>query len=288
MSRNVDYLVMEYLAEVYPSVAKALRRDAPSTRQPSHSPFGKKSLQEVVMKYRLHRSTFDAVDTTTSSDDDNKVQQPRLEAAKASSRKPIPNPSEKKSLIAESDSDGEPVRRPAVKKASPKVAPARAVADSDSSGDDEPVRRPAVKKASPKVAPARAVADSDSSGDDEPVTSKLEPRKAPASRTNEEPAWKAARMEPAGAGRHTHHHVNEDGTLRRFQRIDPSKVTFYSDALRDNRPGEEHLALRQNQEMMRTKGKGFNKLKQKNKGKFYGAGVDLSVRAYQFPDSDDE
>ncbi|KAL7710927.1 SRP40 C-terminal domain containing protein [Lotmaria passim] len=66
------------------------------------------------------------------------------------------------------------------------------------------------------------------------------------------------------------------------------KVTFHADALRDNRPGEEHLVLRQNQEMMRTKGKGFNKLKQKNKNKFYGAGVDLSVRAYQFPDSDDE
>ncbi|KPI88125.1 hypothetical protein ABL78_2812 [Leptomonas seymouri] len=82
--------------------------------------------------------------------------------------------------------------------------------------------------------------------------------------------------------------LNADGTYRRFQRIDPTKVVFEADALRDNRPGEEHLTLRQNQEMMRTKGKGFNKLKQKNKGKFYGAGVDLTVRAYQFPDSDDE
>ncbi|EPY20245.1 hypothetical protein STCU_04806 [Strigomonas culicis] len=82
--------------------------------------------------------------------------------------------------------------------------------------------------------------------------------------------------------------VNPDGTYKRFQRIDPTKVVFTSDALKSNAPGEEHLVLRQNQEMMRVKGKNFNKLKQKNKGKFYNAQLDGQVRAYQFPDSDDE
>ncbi|CCW71415.1 unnamed protein product [Phytomonas sp. Hart1] len=80
----------------------------------------------------------------------------------------------------------------------------------------------------------------------------------------------------------------EDGSYRRFQRIDPTKVEFHAEVLRDNRPGSEHMVLKQNQEMMRVKGKNFNKLKQKNKGKFYGVGVDFSVRSYQFPDSDED
>lgn len=189
---------------------------------------------------------------------------------------------------ADSDDD-EPVRKPASRKASPKPSAKKAPIPDSSSDDDEPVRKPAAKRASPKVspksAPKRAAMESDSDDDDAPLK-RPTAVKAPAARAStDEPVAKAPRTEGA---RRTPHHLNEDGTFRRFQRIDPTKVTFHAEALRDNWPGDEHLVLRQNQEMMRVKGKGFNKLKQKNKGKFYGAGVDLSVRAFQFPDSDDE
>ncbi|KAG5510663.1 hypothetical protein GH5_06879 [Leishmania sp. Ghana 2012 LV757] len=258
MSRAIDYLVAEYLAEEHPKVARALRKDAPSTAPPSRFPFGKKSLQEVVMAYRAQKALRAAVGNGTSSDGEQGAQLPLQKAAMALSPKPIPKPAAKKAPIADSDSDDEPVRKPAAKRASPKLIPKSATVDSDSSEEVEPVRTNSVFS------------------------------KARAPRAVDEPTRKAARTESTRAARGMPHHLNEDGTFRRFQRIDPTKVMFQADALRDNRPGEEHLVLRQNQEMMRTKGKGFNKLKQKNKGKFYGAGVDLSVRAYQFPDSDDE
>ncbi|KAG8342037.1 hypothetical protein TRVL_07136 [Trypanosoma vivax] len=75
-------------------------------------------------------------------------------------------------------------------------------------------------------------------------------------------------------------------TFRRFQRIDPTKVVFLNNKLKNNTPSPEHLVVRQNPEMMVVRGKNFNKLKQKNKAKFYGAGVDTTVRAFQFEDSD--
>jgi hypothetical protein len=168
---------------------------------------------------------------------------------------------------SDDDEEAQPPRKAV--KTSPKIAAKKAPLPDSSSDDDEPVRKPASRKASPKIAAKRAPIP-DSSSDD-----------------GEVPVKKAVKAE-APATRRGPHNLNEDGTYRRFQRIDPTKVVFYADALRDNRPGDEHLVLRQNQEMMRVKGKGFNKLKQKNKGKLYGAGVDLSVRAYQFPDSDEE
>lgn len=129
----------------------------------------------------------------------------------------------------------------------------------------------------------------DSSDDDDDVAvAKVAPagkRAAEGSDSHESGAQHGAHASKPGGGPANR---NPDGTYKRFQRIDPTKVRFTSDALRDNRPGQEHLVLRQNQEMMRVKGKDFNKLKQKNKGKFYGAGVDLSVRSFQFPDSDDD
>lgn len=209
------------------------------------------------MAYRVQKTTPSALDNGTSSHEDE-AQRPSQKTAKTSSPSLIPKPAVRKTPIADSDSD------------------------------DESVTRPAAKKTSPKVALKKTVADNDSSDEDEPVPKNSSAGKRPASLAEEVPPRKASRTESEGAARRTPHHLNEDGTFRRFQRIDPAKVTFDADALRDNRPGREHLVLRQNQEMMRTKGKGFNKLKQKNKGKFYGAGVDLSVRAYQFPDSDDE
>ncbi|KAG5484936.1 hypothetical protein LSCM1_07011 [Leishmania martiniquensis] len=248
MSRAIDHLVAEYLAEEHPKVAKALRKDVPSTAPPSWFPFGKKSLQEIVMTYRTPKTPSAAVENGTRSDGGQDVQHPMQKAARTLSPKPPQQLADKRAPIADSDSDDESARKPVAKKTSPKLTPKKTAVESSS--DDEPVRR-------------------NSTG-------------------GKALARKAAKVEPAGAVRRPPHHLNEDGTFRRFQRIDPMKVTFEADALRDNRPGEEHLVLRQNQEMMRTKGKGFNKLKQKNKGKFYGAGVDLSVRAYQFPDSDDD
>ncbi|CCW65254.1 unnamed protein product [Phytomonas sp. EM1] len=119
------------------------------------------------------------------------------------------------------------------------------------------------------------------------TTSKKVPKNGPVEDT--ESAFNARRQEPNNNGaRSGPSNRMGDGSYRRFQRIDPTKVEFYDDALRDNRPGSEHMVLRQNQEMMRVKGKNFNKLKQKNKGRFYGEGVDFSVRSYQFPDSDED
>ncbi|AIN96076.1 hypothetical protein LPMP_100070 [Leishmania panamensis] len=254
MSHAVDYLVAEYLAEEHPSVARALRKDAPS-----RFPFGKRNLQEVVMAYCVQKTSPAAVDNNTSYNYGDGAHHPPQKAANTLSPTPIPKPAVEKAQVANSNHDDESVKKPSTKKTSPKVAPNKAAVDTDSSDDTEHV---------PK---------NSASG-----------KKPAAPHATEAPARKAARMESEDAAQRTPHHLNENGTFRRFQRIDPTKVTFHADVLRDNRPGEEHLVLRQNQEMMRTKGKGFNKLKQKNKGKFYGAGVDFSVRAYQFPDSDDE
>lgn len=71
---------------------------------------------------------------------------------------------------------------------------------------------------------------------------------------------------------------------KHFSRIDESKVTFVHDRLRDNRPGEEATSFRQNQEMMRVRGKEFSKHKQKNKNKLYAAGVVQDVRSFKFED----
>ncbi|KPA75879.1 hypothetical protein ABB37_08063 [Leptomonas pyrrhocoris] len=181
--------------------------------------------------------------------------------------------------------------KPASRKASPKVAAKKAPIPDSSSDDDEPVKKPASRKASPKVAAKKTATDSDSSDDEEAPVKKsasTKPAARPVEDSDDDEVPKKKAFKTEAPARRSPHNLNDDGTYRRFQRIDPSKVTFHADVLRDNRPAEEHLTLRQNQEMMRTKGKGFNKLKQKNKGKFYGAGVDLTVRAYQFPDSDDE
>jgi hypothetical protein len=263
MSQAVNHLVAEYLSEEYPAIAKTFKAEAQSTTAPKRCPFGKKTLAEMVLAYRTHRAARAAA-TDSSSDDDEEAQPPR-KAVKTS-----PKIAAKKAPLPDSSSDDdEPVRKPASRKASPEIAAKKAPIPDSSSDDDEPVRKPASRKASPKIAAKKAPIP-DSSSDD-----------------GEVPVKKAVKAE-APATRRGPHNLNEDGTYRRFQRIDPTKVVFYADALRDNRPGDEHLVLRQNQEMMRVKGKGFNKLKQKNKGKLYGAGVDLSVRAYQFPDSDEE
>ncbi|EPY35333.1 hypothetical protein AGDE_07451 [Angomonas deanei] len=147
-------------------------------------------------------------------------------------------------------------------------------AQEDSSSDDEPVRKPVKKaspKSSPKIAPKKAPIDDDSSSDDE------KPVKKAAAPVSTAPKVKSG---PSN--------LNPDGTYRRFQRIDPTKVVIKHEELKNNRPQEHHLALRQNREMMSVKGKNFNKLKQKNKGKFYGAPLDGTVRAFKIPDSDED
>ncbi|KAK7196304.1 SRP40, C-terminal domain containing protein [Novymonas esmeraldas] len=285
MSDALNQLIVKYLAEAHPTVAAALRKEAPaSAAAHGRSPFGKKTLQEVVIAYRTKKAPV----PDSSSDDDEEP------APKPAARKVSPRLAAKKAPIPDSssDDDEEPAPKPAARKVSPRLAAKKApVPDSSSDDDEEPAPKPAARKVSPRLAAKKAPMSDDDSDDDVPAPKKngsAVGKSAPAREADSEPAVKVPRTEAGAPGRRTPHHLNEDGSFRRFQRIDPTKVSFHADALRDNRPGEEHLALRQNQEMMRTKGKGFNKLKQKNKGKFYGAGVDLSVRAYQFPDSDDE
>ncbi|KEG12922.1 hypothetical protein DQ04_01331090 [Trypanosoma grayi] len=153
--------------------------------------------------------------------------------------------------------------------------------------------KPAAKKA---PAPESSSDDDD---DDEPVRKAVGKRAPEADSSDvEEPGRKSLRVEstpavggPNGSGtKETRdggkNNCKNNGTLKRFERIDPTKVFFHSEEVKDNRPGAEHMILRQNQEMMRVKGKNFNKLKQKNKAKFYAAGVDTSVRAFQFDESD--
>ncbi|RNC36996.1 hypothetical protein TcCL_NonESM13859, partial [Trypanosoma cruzi] len=169
--------------------------------------------------------------------------------AKAS---PAMRPAPKKAAVPDSSSDDDdaPLRKPAQKaKASPAMRPApkkAAVPDSSSDDDDAPLRKPAQKaKASPAMRPA--------------------PKKTPRSECcgEQEPVKKSVRTEVVSAGpggkewednnvNNTRKSNGNGGTaLRRFQRIDPTKVVFVKDELRDNRPGGEHMAFRQNQEMMR-------------------------------------
>lgn len=74
---------------------------------------------------------------------------------------------------------------------------------------------------------------------------------------------------------------------QRFQRIDPTKVKFIHETLKDNSAIDLAAQFRQNQEMMRVRGKEFNKHKQKNKAKLYAAGVEMSVKSYKFGDDSD-
>ncbi|KAF8287427.1 hypothetical protein TcBrA4_0020270 [Trypanosoma cruzi] len=163
--------------------------------------------------------------------------------------------------------------RPAPKKA--------AVPDSSSDDDDAPVRKPAQKaKASPAMRPApKKTPRSECCGEQEPIKKSVRTEVVSAGPGGKE--WEDNNVNNTGKS-----NGNGGTALRRFQRIDPTKVVFVKNELRDNRPGGEHMAFRQNQEMMRVKGKNFNKLKQKNKAKFYAAGVDTSVRSFQFDDSD--
>lgn len=72
--------------------------------------------------------------------------------------------------------------------------------------------------------------------------------------------------------------------VKHFSRIDISKVKFADPRLMDNSPGAEATAFRQNQEMMRVRGKEFSKHKQKNKSKLYAAGVVQDVRSFKLAD----
>ncbi|RNE97701.1 uncharacterized protein Tco025E_09380, partial [Trypanosoma conorhini] len=211
----------------------------------------------------------------------------------------------KAAVLESSDDDDEPVRKPALKaNALSAVKPAanKAAVLESSDDDDEPVRKPAPKaNASSAVKPAanKAAVLESSDDDDEPVR-KPGPKRARESEPSDEEGLvkKSIRTEKGSVVRQSKEWNNKDvvggrssngkggSVVRRFQRIDPTKVVFSQDELKDNRPGDEHMVLRQNQEMMRVKGKNFNKLKQKNKAKFYAAGVDTSVRAFQFDDSD--
>ncbi|KAH9584010.1 Srp40 [Trypanosoma melophagium] len=135
--------------------------------------------------------------------------------------------------------------------------------------DDEPVKKPVAKRA----------LDSERSDEEEPLRKNVRAENG----VHEQMSLNNGSQE--GHGRRNDNR-NGNAGLRRFERIDPTKVVFLKEELKDNRPGSEHMVLRQNQEMMRVKGKNFNKLKQKNKAKFYAAGVDTTVRAFQFDDSD--
>ncbi|ORC86816.1 uncharacterized protein TM35_000251120 [Trypanosoma theileri] len=215
----------------------------------------------------------------------------------AAKKAPLPDSS--------SDDDDEPVKKPVAKKASPAMKPAakKAPLPDSSDDDDEPVKKPVAKsKASPAMKPAAKKAplpDSSSDDDDEPVKKPVAKRTLLSERSDEEePPKKNVRAENGSHEKkslnndsqegydHRNDNRNGNGGIRRFERIDPTKVVFVKEELKDNRPGSEHMVLRQNQEMMRVKGKNFNKLKQKNKAKFYAAGVDTTVRAFQFDDSD--
>ena len=167
---------------------------------------------------------------------------------------------------AADSSDDEPVKP--TKKASPKAAPKKAVIPDDSS-DDEPVKP--TKKASPKAAPKKVVADD--SSDDEPVKPQVTGAKRARAETKEEESKeKIAWTHVPG---------------QRFQRIDPTKVKFIHETLKDNSAIDLAAQFRQNQEMMRVRGKEFNKHKQKNKAKLYAAGVEMSVKSYKFGDDSD-
>ena len=154
-----------------------------------------------------------------------------------------------------------------------KAAAKKAVIPDDSS-DDEPVSKPVAKKtASPKVAPKKVAADPDDSSADDVFSNPKIPLPTGAI------GFKREREDDKEAKLAWTHVPGQ-----RFQRIDPSKVKFTHDTLKDNSAIELAAQFRQNQEMMAVRGKEFNKHKQKNKGKLYAAGVEMSVRSYKFDD----
>jgi hypothetical protein len=144
---------------------------------------------------------------------------------------------------------------------------------------------PALRAASkpPASVPAAAglgskrARDSDSDVEGEkpavPNPSTAQPRAAPTRSTAAVAPTAAA--PPAAAAPRKH-----------FSRIDVEKVQFVNDRLRDNRPGQEALSFKQNQEMMKVRGKEFSKHKQKNKSKLYAAGVDQDVRSFKFDEDE--
>lgn len=334
MSAALNSLVKAYLDGVHPKAAKALAKEAPLDDAQRRKSYGSQSIEALVLRHAKTRPLVNDDDDApprkaaktspkavprkapipefSSDDDDDDDEAPvRKPTMKKVTPKSSPRLASKKAPVPDSSDDDEEDRtafpKPVLRKDSAKQLPkkAPAVLDSSDSEGEVPTRRPATKSASPKASP-KAVTDS-SSDDDAPTAprrpaahhSKNSEANAPvavkgatshsSNGSSQSPSAHAAAQnggEPSA--RKGPDNRNADGTYKRFQRIDPSKVKFTSDALRDNRPGQEHLVLRQNQEMMRVKGKDFNKLKQKNKGKFYGAGVDLTVRSYQFPDSDDD
>eukprot|EP00331_Platyophrya_macrostoma_P035600 CAMPEP_0176438924 /NCGR_PEP_ID=MMETSP0127-20121128/19607_1 /TAXON_ID=938130 /ORGANISM="Platyophrya macrostoma, Strain WH" /LENGTH=135 /DNA_ID=CAMNT_0017823035 /DNA_START=37 /DNA_END=440 /DNA_ORIENTATION=- len=126
----INGLILTYLEDTHPTCVAAMSKVKPApSKSAAHSAFGNKTLQSWI--------------STLVADECDEPPKKKLQTEVA-----------KKSPVADSDSDDEPVKAP-VKPAAPaaKKAP---VADSDS--DDEPVKAP-VKPAAPAAKKA-PVADS--------------------------------------------------------------------------------------------------------------------------------
>lgn len=72
-----------------------------------------------------------------------------------------------------------------------------------------------------------------------------------------------------------------------FSRIDMSKITYANEALRTNAyvGPENEYGAKASSDLMKTKGKGFTKEKNKKKrGSYRGGVIDQTVRSFKFED----
>jgi len=280
----LNVLVKRYLDTSYPAAGTAFDGKC-ATGVPASQ-----TLESIYGVEPVKAAAKKAVIPDDSSDDEP-VKEPVKPVAKKTAS---PKAAAKKAVIPDDSSDDEPVKGPvkpvAKKTASPKAAAKKAVIPDDSS-DDEPVKPVAKKTASPKAAAKKVVADD--SSDDEPVKPAAKKTASPKAAAKKVVADDSSSISlPTGAiGFKREREDDKEAKLawthvpgQRFQRIDPTKVKFTHDTLRDNSAIELAAQFRQNQEMMCVRGKEFNKHKQKNKGKLYAAGVEMSIRSYKFDD----
>lgn len=150
------------------------------------------------------------------------------------------------------------------------------------------VKSPATKATTPRASPKslsaakRKRSPSKDAEDETPRRFSLPPPASKGADAAVEEGTTPSRPSQGFSGARSSARLSASDPSRRFQRIDPSKVQFINEALKDNRAGNEATSFRQNQLMLAVRGKEFNKHKQKNKAKLYAAGVDQTIRSFKF------
>ncbi|RPB17281.1 hypothetical protein P167DRAFT_479498, partial [Morchella conica CCBAS932] len=84
--------------------------------------------------------------------------------------------------------------------------------------------------------------------------------------------------------------ANEHNPKKPFQRVDPTKVVYVNERLKDNTFeslgfSENHYTMKAHRDLIVTKGKGFTKEKNKKKrGSYKGGAIDFTTNSFKFTD----